>query len=83
MIGIYLSGTGNTKHCAEKIDVPVLFIVGKYDCTCCASLQQARHDLIAAPQKGILVFEKSAHSPIYEGYDEGKRVLAEIKRRVQ
>lgn len=61
------------------VDIPVYFIVGKYDMTCCASLQQEYYEAIDAPEKKIYIFENSAHSPLYEEYDKGMQVLREIK----
>ncbi len=62
------------------LEVPVYFIVGRYDYTCCASLQQEYYENIEALQKGIYIFENSAHSPIYEEYERGQEVLVEIKK---
>jgi pimeloyl-ACP methyl ester carboxylesterase len=62
-----------------KLDVPVCFIAGKYDYTCCFSLQREYCEFIEAPEKTMYVFENSAHSPVYEEYEEGKRVLTEIR----
>ena len=61
------------------VDIPVYFIVGKYDMTCCASLQQEYYEAVIAPEKKIYIFENSAHSPLYEEYDRGMQVLREIK----
>lgn len=76
---------GNFNAFAEipKVEIPIFFLVGKYDYTCCASLQQKYYETVEAPQKELYVFENSAHSPIYEEFDEGKRVLCEIKSKLR
>ena len=38
-----------------------------------------QRNVLEAPTKKMYVSENSAHSPIYEEYDEAKRVLEEIK----
>lgn len=62
-----------------EIEIPIIFIVGRYDYTCCASLQTEYFDHINAPEKELYVFENSAHSPLYEEYDKAKQVLAGIR----
>ncbi len=62
-----------------KVEIPVVFLVGKHDYTCLFSLQQEYYEVLDAPVKEMYVFENSAHSPIYEEYDVAKRVLEEIK----
>ena len=62
-----------------SLEVPVCFLAGKYDYTCCYSLQQEYFDRVEAPQKRFYTFENSAHSPVYEEYGEGRRVLTEIR----
>ena len=62
-----------------KVEIPVVFLVGKYDYTCHFSLQQKYYEELEAPSKAIYIFENSAHSPIYEEYDTAKRVLEETK----
>ena len=65
---------------AESIDIPVYFIVGKYDYTCCASLQQEYYEAVNAPRKAIYIFEDSAHSPLYEQPEKASEILGEIKQ---
>ena len=62
-----------------EVDIPVYFIVGKYDCTCMASQQQEYYEAVAAPRKAMYIFENSAHSPLYEEYNKAQQVLKEIK----
>ena len=65
-----------------ELKIPVYFIVGEHDYTCCASLQKEYCESINAPKKKIYIFENSAHSPIYEEYQRGKEVIAEIKKEI-
>ncbi|MCR5330144.1 MAG: lysophospholipase [Lachnospiraceae bacterium] len=66
-----------------KIEIPVVFLVGKYDYTCHFLLQQQYYEALEAPDKEIYIFENSAHSPLYEESDVAKRVLEEIKNKIQ
>lgn len=65
-----------------KIEVPVFFISGAHDYTCCTDLQQKYYDFVQAPYKKIYIFKNSAHSPLYEEYDEAERTLIEIKIQI-
>ena len=62
----------------KTIDIPIYFIVGKYDCTCMASLQEEYYVVIGAPKKELYLFENSAHSPLYEEPERARQVLEEI-----
>ncbi|MBQ6551381.1 MAG: alpha/beta hydrolase [Lachnospiraceae bacterium] len=73
--------TFNARRDVPEIEIPVCFIVGKYDYTCCASLQEEYYEEIEAPEKELFLFEDSAHSPLYEEYEKGKQVLTEIRDR--
>ena len=61
-----------------QLKIPIYFFIGRYDYTCYASLQQEFYESIEAPQKGMYIFENSAHSPIYEEHERGKEGLREI-----
>lgn len=65
------------------LEVPVYFITGRYDYTCCASLQQQYYEAVKAPDKALYFFEESAHSPLYEEHERGHQVLEEIVGRTQ
>ncbi len=69
----------NAYEDVPQIEIPICFVVGKYDYTCCASLQQEYYEYIDAPEKELYLFENSAHSPLYEEYEKGKQVLTQIK----
>lgn len=62
-----------------EIKIPIVFIAGRYDKTCCTDLQEEYYNKIKAPYKRIYIFEKSAHSPIYEEADTAQTVLKDIK----
>ena len=62
-----------------SLDLPVVFIAGKYDMTCCTGLQEEYYNKLEAPYKRIFIFDESAHSPLYEEADTARRVLEEIK----
>ncbi len=71
--------TFNAYEDVPRIEIPICFVVGKYDYTCCASLQQEYYEYIDAPEKELYLFENSAHSPLYEENSKGKQVLTQIK----
>ncbi len=71
--------TFNAYEDVPRIEIPICFVVGKYDYTCCASLQQDYYEYIDAPEKELYLFENSAHSPLYEENANGKQVLTQIK----
>lgn len=76
-----VSGDTNTFNAFEDIpsmEIPVYFMVGKYDYTCLADLQVKYYEALDAPKKKIYFFENSAHSPLYEEYDKAKIALEEI-----
>lgn len=62
-----------------KLEIPIVILAGKQDYTCCYSLQEEYFDAVDAPQKTFYRFENSAHSPIYEEYGEGLRILKKIR----
>ena len=62
-----------------SLEIPVFFVVGRYDYTCYWGLQEEYYEAIEAPIKELYMFEESAHSPLYEEYDRGREVLIDIK----
>ncbi len=66
-----------------SLDIPIYFLTGKYDYTCCASLQEQYYEAVQAPDKALYFFEESAHSPLYEEHDKGRQVLEEIVRKTR
>ncbi|MBQ5317147.1 MAG: alpha/beta hydrolase [Oscillospiraceae bacterium] len=66
-----------------EAEIPVYFIVGRYDLTCCADLQRKYYEQLRTPDKEIYEFENSAHSPLYEEPERAEEVLDEIISRTK
>lgn len=49
-----------------KLEIPIYFLAGKQDLTCCYAMQKEYYDQLKAPLKGFYSFEHSAHSPLFE-----------------
>lgn len=49
-----------------RLEIPVYFLHGAYDCTVSYVLAQAYFEQLDAPLKGFYTFERSAHSPLFE-----------------
>lgn len=58
-----------------ELKIPVYFFAGKYDYTCCYSLQHDYFQKLKAPVKGFYSFEESAHSPVFEEPAKAKEIL--------
>lgn len=63
----------------KEIEVPIYFLSGKYDYTCCYSLQKEYYAQLHAPVKEFYTFEHSAHSPLFEETGKGIEILRNIK----
>jgi pimeloyl-ACP methyl ester carboxylesterase len=61
----------------QKVDVPLYFLHGVHDYTCCLSLAHEYFERVRAPVKGFYTFDHSAHSPIYEEPEKVRRILSE------
>ena len=72
----------NAFNDVPQVEIPVLFLVGKHDYTCCASLQELYYRTLQAPAKAIYTFENAAHSPIYEAPILGKTVIANFMKEI-
>jgi len=59
----------------QKVEIPVSFLMGKYDLTVPHSPTQEFFDQLQAPSKEWLSFEKSAHSPNYEEVDKFTEIV--------
>ena len=63
------------RRTAPRIDVPVYFLVGKYDRIVSAQLASEYFNLLEAPKgKNLILFEHSAHRP----YDEEREKFLEV-----
>ena len=60
-----------------KIDIPIYFLAGAYDYTCCYSLQKAYFEQIQSPLKAFYTFHNSAHSPLFEEPEKAIKILLE------
>jgi proline iminopeptidase len=55
---------------APEVNVPVYFFVGRHDYQTSFELVESYFNVINAPEKELIWFEKSAHSPLYEETDK-------------
>lgn len=68
----------NAFESIPSIDIPIYFFAGKYDYTCCESLQREYYEYIDAPHKEYFLYEDVAHSPVYEDYHLTDKYLEKI-----
>lgn len=61
----------------HHVDVPLYFLHGVHDYTCCLSLAHAYFERVRAPVKGFYTFDRSAHSPVFEEPEKVRRILSE------
>ena len=61
---------------ATKLDMPVYLLLGHHDYNCPFSLAEAWLEKLDAPQKRLIWFENSAHSPQWEESEKWNRVFA-------
>ena len=59
-----------------KVDLPLYFLHGVHDYTCCLSLAHEYFERVQAPVKGFYTFDHSAHSPIFEEPEKVRRILS-------
>ncbi|UWD48569.1 alpha/beta hydrolase [Clostridioides difficile] len=57
------------------LDIPIYFLAGRYDYTCCYSLQKYYYEQIQAPIKAFYTFNNSAHSPLFEEPKKAMNIL--------
>lgn len=62
----------------QELAIPIYFMAGKYDYTCCYDLQREYYEKIKAPEKKFYTFDNSAHSPIFEENEKAMKLLEEI-----
>ena len=63
-----------------ELEIPIYFLAGKQDLTCCYVMQKAYYDQIKAPVKGSYTFENSAHSPLFEQPELAVNILQQDVR---
>lgn len=76
---VYEAWHFNAFHKVPSIEIPIFFFAGKYDYTCCYSLQQQYYEQINAPEKKFYTFEESAHSPLFE---EPEKAISILKNEI-
>ena len=62
---------------APRLDVPVTMVLGRYDVNAMTSLAEEYFQLLQAPAKELVWFEKSGHPPLYS---EASRMVALMER---
>ena len=65
-----------------RLEVPVFIIAGRHDYNTPFELAEKYYHSLSAPQKELIWFDNSAHSPIYEEAEEFNQVLIEKVRPI-
>jgi pimeloyl-ACP methyl ester carboxylesterase len=60
-----------------KLDIPSYFFHGIHDYTCSYTEAKSYFERLEAPLKGFYVFERSAHSPLFEEPEKMQQILLE------
>lgn len=71
----------NAFETVDSVQIPVYFLAGKYDYTCCYELQKKYFESLDAPEKYFYTFENSAHSPLFEEPEKAEEIIGFIKSR--
>ena len=61
----------------REVEVPVFFASGAYDLLTCTSVTESYFNMLQAPRKEMMVFESSAHCPIFEEPERFNRWVIE------
>ena len=69
--------SANVYDVGIKFSVPMYFISGEYDKSCCVNVLKEYYEAIIAPAKKIVIIEKCAHSP---QIDEPVLFATEVKK---
>jgi pimeloyl-ACP methyl ester carboxylesterase len=67
----------------HKIEIPTLLLWGKYDFIVPPALGYSAFDCISSPDKKLVVFDKSGHSPMHNQADEFAEVVISFIERHQ
>ncbi len=62
----------------QSFETPIYFINGRYDRLISPDLSAEYFDTIQAPQKELIWFEQSAHSPLFEQPEKFNQLMIEI-----
>ncbi len=65
------------------LEVPTFFIAGKQDYNTPLALVEEYYEILEAPQKELIVFENSAHTPFLADIERFSREVIEIKGEVE
>lgn len=65
----------------RRIEVPVYFFLGRHDLNTPPTLAVAYLETLAAPKKGVVWFEESAHFPFWEEPERFREQLALVMER--
>jgi pimeloyl-ACP methyl ester carboxylesterase len=68
----------NLMNGCTEFQIPVYLIQGKHDYNCPTELVQEYFNQISAPQKQLILFENSAHNPIFEESERFNEKVVEI-----
>ena len=72
----------NFRESISSLDVPVYFFTGKNDYNTPLALVEEYNELLQAPEKEIVVFENSAHTPFLGEPEKFDRELIRIKKMI-
>ena len=59
----------------DQVDVPIFFVMGKFDYMTSVNAAKTYYDSMKAPMKAFIVFEESAHYPQFEEKENFARWL--------
>lgn len=65
-----------------SIDVPIVMVMGRHDHVISPKLGEQYFEMLKAPEKEIVWFEKSAHGPPFEEPEKFNEVVRQTARRV-
>lgn len=71
----------NAFETVKSVTIPVYFLAGRYDYTCCYEMQKEYFEFLEAPEKYFFTFENSAHSPIFEEPEKAEKIIKFIRSR--
>lgn len=66
-----------------RLDVPIYFVQGRYDHLVPMEVSRAYYESLRAPHKAFVVFENSAHSPIFEEPERFHELMREVLAETQ
>lgn len=67
----------------KRVEIPIIFIMGKYDYMTSANVARAYYDTLEAPKKEFILFDQSAHYPQFEEEEQFAARLKEVWRALE